>query len=88
MAASCHFLLYLEMGLFLFEGGGISTLAPGRFTTVVVMTARVHDQVGSCDLLSSLLPPFIWEMRKQLIKFVGTLLLGGEREWLHNNCFK
>ena len=38
VAALCLFLIYLELGLFLF-GGGISTLVSGQFTLVVVVTA-------------------------------------------------
>jgi hypothetical protein len=57
---------------------------------MVVMTVLRQDQDGSGEFLCSLLPSIIWQLRKKLIKFVGMLLLGREREkvGIHSNCFK
>ena len=54
--ASCHLLLYLELGYPYLGVRVISILATDRFTPVLVVTARVHVQDGADDLLSSLLP--------------------------------
>lgn len=62
--ASCHLLLYLELGYAYLGVRVISAFATGRFTPAVVVTARVCDQDGSDDLVSSLLR----SLRKQLIK--------------------
>jgi hypothetical protein len=49
---------------------------------------RGQNQDESGDLLSSLLPPLSYLLRKQLIKFPGNLLLGGQKESLLSNCCK
>jgi hypothetical protein len=54
---------------------------------MLVVTARVHDQNGSGDLLSSLLQSLSWQLSKQLINLPEMLLLGREKECVLNHCF-
>jgi hypothetical protein len=55
---------------------------------VVLVSVPVQDEDGSGDLLFSVLSPLSQELRKQLIKFAGSLRLGREWGCLLCNCFK